>query len=803
MTDSTTSAENPASGESVPTELSRDMSLFDITFIGVGAMIGAGVFALTGFAAGIAGPALILAFALNGFVALFTAVSYAELGAAFPEAGGGYLWVKEALADPNGFYAGWMSWFAHAVACSLYAVTFGAFLLEFIIYGTALGHDFLLFGFLTPGMVDKAFAVLMIALFAYINYRGAEETGKAGVVVTGIKVLILGIFVIFGIKATLSTPTWPQKFLSNPEFMPNGIVGIVGAMGFTYIAFEGYEIIVQSGEEVVNPGKNIPKAVFYSLGIVVPIYILVAFSAIGGIDVTERAIELARPLVGVTPEYTWQLLGEMGELGIIRAAGQFVPYGVPLLLVAGLAATMSALNATIYSSSRVSFAMGRDRALPAIFDSVHPEKRTPHWAILLSAILIAGMAILLPIEAVAASADIMFILLFVQVNWTLIRMRQTHPDLPRTYEVPYMPWPPLIGIGLQLLLTPFLIRALGLEAIGIGTSNHGLIALFTTIVWMGIGLLIYAGYSKQKEEEKLETEAPTVITEEAPIDTDYQILVPVANPQTVDQLMRTACDIARGEGGEVLVMSVVTVPQQTPLSEGRTFAESRREVIDRATEIGNEAGVPVSGVIRIGHDVSKAILNTAEQRESNALLLGWRGRTRRGDFVFGSNVDEVITRAKCDVLVERIGEEVGSDVDRLLLPTAGGPHSEYAAQVASAIARTHDAEIHVTHTIPPTATDADRRDATEKIERTREAIGPEVGVTDEIIEAESVVDSIVRESADFDITLLGATREGLFQQLLFGAIPEEVGKRAEGIVVMAKRNRGLASRLTRWFRGQH
>src|SRR6056297_4145778 len=138
----------------VQTELSRDMSLLDITFIGVGAMIGAGVFALTGFAAGIAGPALVLAFALNGFVALFTAVSYAELGAAFPEAGGGYLWVKEALVDPNGFYAGWMSWFAHAVACALYAVTFGVFLTEFAVYGTSLTHEFELLGVISPPVIE-------------------------------------------------------------------------------------------------------------------------------------------------------------------------------------------------------------------------------------------------------------------------------------------------------------------------------------------------------------------------------------------------------------------------------------------------------------------------------------------------------------------------------------------------------------------------------------------------------------------------------------------------------------------------
>ncbi len=119
-------------------------------------MIGAGVFALTGFAVGLAGPALLLAFVLNGIVATFIAISYAELGAAFPEAGGGYLWVKEALVNPNGFYAGWLSWFAHAVAASLYAVTFGVFFIEFfvlVVFPEQFAHDFVLYGFITRHMI--------------------------------------------------------------------------------------------------------------------------------------------------------------------------------------------------------------------------------------------------------------------------------------------------------------------------------------------------------------------------------------------------------------------------------------------------------------------------------------------------------------------------------------------------------------------------------------------------------------------------------------------------------------------------
>ncbi|WP_267639685.1 amino acid permease [Haloarchaeobius amylolyticus] len=787
-------------GESIETELSRDMSLFDVTFIGVGAMIGAGVFALTGFAAGIAGPALTLAFFLNGLVAMFTAVSYAELGAAFPEAGGGYLWVKEALVDPNGFFAGWMSWFAHAVACSLYAVTFGVFLTEFVVLGTGLESDFVLFGFLTRLLAEKVLAALMVALFAYINYRGAEETGKAGVVVTAIKIVILALFVGFGILATLQTPNWPQKFVASPRFAPGGLFGILGAMGFTYIAFEGYEIIVQSGEEVVDPGENIPKAVFYSMVIVVPIYVLVAFAAIGGITPTEELVARAGGVSGDPASVpTWELLGGLGELGIIEAAAQFVPYGAPLLLIAGLAATMSALNATIYSSSRVSFAMGRDRSLPPLLDTIHPEKRTPHLAIFLSAVLIVLMAVTLPIESVAASADIMFILLFVQVNWTVVKMRATHPDLPRTFEIPYMPWPPLIGIALQLLLTPVLIYELGLEAIGIGTRNEGLIALGATTVWMLLGLALYYGYSRQKELEKFEEETPTVVAEETPaFDHEETILVPIANPASVDQLVRTALDVARERDASVVVTNVVSVPQQTPLSEGRAFVDQQRAVLDAAIDFAEEydAEVPVSGVIRIGHSVSTAILNTVEQRDADLVLLGWRGRGRRRDYILGSNVDEVVKRARCDVLVQRIGQPTA--VDSILLPTAGGPHAGLSVEVASAIARRTGASITALTVAVDGEEGTGRRRAEAVLSETADRV-EDVPVETELVTADSVTDAIVEASADHDLVVIGATREGLFQQLVFGAIPEEVGRRADATVIMAKSDLGLRSRVERLF----
>ncbi|HXV98924.1 MAG TPA: APC family permease, partial [Anaerolineae bacterium] len=168
--------------------LSRDLGLFDVTMIGIGAMIGAGIFVLTGVAAGAAGPALVLAFLLNGVVATLTAMAYAELGSAFPEAGGGYLWVKEALGGTQGFLGGWMSWFAHAVAGSLYALAFGRFAAElYLLAGLPV------FG-LKLEVWQLAFMTLIVIIFTALNYRGVSETGIVGNIVTVTKVIILGLF---------------------------------------------------------------------------------------------------------------------------------------------------------------------------------------------------------------------------------------------------------------------------------------------------------------------------------------------------------------------------------------------------------------------------------------------------------------------------------------------------------------------------------------------------------------------------------------------------------------------------------
>ena len=185
--------------------LARTLTGFDATMLGVGAMIGAGVFVLTGIATGEAGPAAIIVFALNGIVTLFTAFTYAELASSIPEAGGGYAFVKRAFPGVTGFTSGWMLWFAYTVACSLYAVGFGSFFIELLeSYFPGMYHIFI-------GLVGRGGAVSIItfaiaAFFITLNVVGADVTGKAENVITVAKIIVLGFFIFFGLVAIYRTP---------------------------------------------------------------------------------------------------------------------------------------------------------------------------------------------------------------------------------------------------------------------------------------------------------------------------------------------------------------------------------------------------------------------------------------------------------------------------------------------------------------------------------------------------------------------------------------------------------------------
>jgi APA family basic amino acid/polyamine antiporter len=573
-------------------QLTRSLSLTDIIMVGIAGMIGGAIFVLTGPAIGLAGSAVILAFVINAVITLFTAMAYAELGSAMPEAGGGYLWIREGLPRPNAFLSGWMAWFAHIIAGSLYSVGFGAFLYQLLGPNVAgILSDQPLFGIIP---FDKILSVASIAAFSFINIKGTSETGKTGTIVTIVQLGTILCLIIAGSWAIYNdnNSSSPSNLTANnfADFMPTGIGGLIAAMGLTFIAFEGYEIIVQTGEEVRNPKRNIPRAIFISLAIVVVLYCLVAFVSIG-----------AMPPQGIP---AWRFIGEGGELGIMKAAELFLPYGGLIVLGGGMVSTLAALNATTFSSARVAFAMGRHYNLPHKLSSIHPINRTPHIAIAISGIIMGFMAYALPLADIAVAAGVIFLLLFTQVNIAAITIRRIYGNkLSYGFKTPFFPVIPIAGIFLNLGLALYLLVTQPL--------SWGI-----TIMWIVVGFVLYRMYTFKQE---IEHYAPIVTSEGDLKREDYRILIPYT-PEDPDRLLKYAVRIAKETGGEVNILRVITVPHQTPLSAGVAFADTAKRSFEPLGKILDRENIPSHYLVRVSHDATEAILATIEEQRIDILI---------------------------------------------------------------------------------------------------------------------------------------------------------------------------------------
>ena len=458
-----------------------NLTLLDATMIGMGAMIGAGIFVLTGLAAELAGPAAILVFALNGAVTAFTGLSYAELASSIPKSGGGYAFVREVFDDLSSFVMGWMLWFAYMIAGALYALGFAPNFIELLhVYDLTPPPDEIgaivlpLVGLDVPAGFLLAF-VAVLGLVA-LNAVSTAASGSVETIFTAIKVTILLVFVGYGFtSANFSEAQFQPLF---PEAGPGAILP---AMGLTFIAFEGYDLITTVTEEVKNPRENIPKAIFVSLVATVIVYLLVVTVAVGTLGAPG--------------------LAEAKEAGIATAATSFMPTfpvignGGAVIVFGAVFSTLTALNAVVIASSRVAFSMGREGQLLPSFGQLHHRYGTPFVAILASAVVMLG-SVALPTESAGNMSSLFFLLSFIIVNGSVIKLRRERPNMTRPYEMPLYPVPAVLGILLNLLLTGVLIEYL------LRTDR---LALVLSAAWIGLGVVAYFGLNSLRSGE---TESP-------------------------------------------------------------------------------------------------------------------------------------------------------------------------------------------------------------------------------------------------------------------------------------------------------
>ena len=748
----------------ISSELSRELTLFHITMMGLGMMIGAGVFLGIGNAIYTAGPGgVILTFTLNGVIALFTALSYGELSSAIPRAGGAYNFARLAFGRGTSFTAGWMEWFASSVAGSLYAVTFAIYTVRYF-----QGLGLLEWVPFSVRATEKTVALIIALFFIYINYRGASETGKIGALFTLGQTVFLVFIGIIGVIIAIADPSRLQNV---SPFLPHGWTRLLITMGFTYVAFEGYEVIAQAGDETIDPKRNLPKAMIYSVFIVTITYVLVAFASL-------MAVKKGMPGVEGVP---WEWIGSFKERGFGEAVSRLMPYGNFFLTLAVIFASISALNATIFSATRASYALGRDRMLPAWMASISRKRKTPWVALAATGVIVITVAVLLPTMDVASSASIMFLFLFFLVNLSVIRIRLNMGDeLNYGFIMPFFPWIPLLAIACQAILAIWLV-------------NMSPIAWIVAPMWVVSGIAVYHFYSKSRVVAT-EDEIRVIEEEEVEVcpDERHRLMVAVANPTNALELTRTTYYISEVRNAGVDLLHMVPVPEQVPLSDAEKFMMEGKEGLMEVM-LSLVLKFPVSLTIRYCRNIARGIVGAIKEKKIDTLIMGWHGHPHSHGYKLGSTVDLIIERAPCEVVVLKgLGNR---KFKKILVPVGGGPNAVYALEIASILAKKDDSQI-VALTVD------DGR------EKARLSISADMckdrkidfsRLTAKLIQAPDVVDAIVKEAEDYDLVIIGSSREPLIRQLTRDSVSHAVAARCSNPMIIVKARTRVKSWIKRWL----
>jgi len=737
--------------------LSRELNLFHLTMMGVGMMIGAGAVIGMGLSIRLAGPGgTLLAFAFDGLVALFTAMSYAEMSSAVPRAGSIYNFARIAFGRGTGFTAGWISWFASAVAGTFYAVICAEYSIDFL---TQLGLlDWLN---LTNFWQVRLLAVAISLLFVWINYRGVASTGGTASLLTLGQTITLGFIGLFGLVVFI---LHPERLANFRPFLPRGWSGVLVCMGVEYIAFEGYEVIAEAGDEAIEPRRNLPKAILYSVLIVTVTYVLVAFSLIAGVK-----------NVGLP---AWEWLGSFGEKGFGKAMEKLLPLGSLLAVLTVIFAATSALNSTVYSATRACYALGRDRMLPGFLGRISSRRSTPHLALLATAVIII-VCLFLPITDIASGASIMFLFLFLLANLAVIRLRWSMEDeLQYGFRMPLFPLFPVAAIILQAVLAVFII-------------NVSWIAWVVAPAWIAAGLAVFLLYSRSRalpiREEILAVEEIPLLRE-TPSAGRRQIVMPIQDLENTLDTIPLARRLAQAAQGSIELLHLVSVPDQLPLSDAGELSLPGQEVMVEAM-LYLSSQPALGTAIMYCRNPSRGILWEARQQRAGAILLGWRSASARRGYVFGSTLDPVIRRASCDVIIAR---RPGKPPFRnILVPVSSGPNTRLALQLAGLLVDPRQGTVHALHVHQPgrRVMDADALVAGVmlKAELPLERYGIRILVSDHPKRV------ILEEAQNADLVIIGASLPGWGRRMLHISLPEEIARECDKpmIVVRAGRLRHL------------
>ncbi len=727
----------------------RSVGLAGATGIGVGAIVGGGILALAGIAFAAAGPAALLAFVFNGLLALITALSFAEMSTAFPESGGTYAFAKKTLSVQAAFAVGWVVWLASILAAVLYALGFAVFALEAL---KGIGLEVPLGA--RPATV--ILALLATAIYTWGGTRGGAGGGQGATVA---KMVVFAVLLGGGFWA-LTQSNGQHIAAGLTPFFTGGLTGLLQAMGFTFIAFQGFDLISAVAGEVIDPVRTIPRAMLSSLGIALAVYIPLLFliTTVGlapGQSVATLAAENADTLV---PHAVERFMGRPGYWFVV---------------LAGVLSMLSALQANLLAASHVALAMARDRTLPGALAGTNAVGAPVH-ATLATAMTVGLVVVVIPgVAEAGAAASLIFLLSFALTHWMCLLRRWRAVGGGDEFRVPWFPALPAIGtmacVGLALFQ-------------GATVPSAGAIVG----VWMALGAALYLSWFERRAvvvDAAAEAFDPDLLRLRGrnPI-----VLVPIANPDNAEAMVAVATALSPPQVGRALLLTVVKPPQEGWSRD--TFSpelKAAQEVLGQALNASFSSGLSPEALTTVSSEPWSEIQRVCGTLRCEVLLLGLselsqlKTKAHLEHLLEAVDANVVVLRAQPDWSLEK--------VERVLVPVAGqGGHAPLRARFLSSLWRQGVKRVTYFRFLSMDATEEE----TERWKKfLRGLAGDELPGTAEVqvIRTESIGDGLEALAQESDLLVMGLQPQSGSGRAFSGVVLEAAARTPGAIVLIRRR----------------
>ena len=723
-------------------KLERSLSLPAVIAIGIGGMLGTGIFVLPGLAATKTGASLWLAYLIAAICILPAAYSKSELATAMPSSGGTYVYIERAFGPLFGTISGLGLWIALVLKCAFALVGIGAYVLVVLDMDSAVITKSVGLGFL--------FTVFLL------NIVGAKKAGNFQSYAVLIAVLVLIALFILGLQTMDETTPFFAK-LQEDTVKLAGYKELIFAVAFVYLSFSGVTKIAAIAEEIKNPNKNLPLGMILCLFIITAIYVLISFVLTANVSLQDLANNYS-------PIHTLALDLNISsfELNGIHVVGASIAFIAVLTL-------LSTVNAGVLASSRFPFAMSRDGLLPEFWSRVHKKFLTPINTIAITCAAIALVVLFLDVFEIAKLASAFKVMMFVSVNLAVIVLRETAAQWYQPkYKSPLYPWIQLFGIFSGIFFLVFLGMTPMLAIFGIFAAGAIIYYGFGKNV-MRSGVLKNYGHrpaltifnkTEQTKTEKAQDIKKASSKLDPKIASEAGAIVPLlGNETSPEMLVEMAAAIQSKK--VIQALNITEIPSQTDLDAFLEDSPTQNSLKRRLSGLSKSQKVIVDFEAVVTHELSDTINQLSSQSSCEWLVMGWDGRPTTGIFITNP-IGWLLANINSNLVLYR--DNGIRYVGKVLLALRPGRKDKNFIGIAKNVCDYFEASLTLLHVVPETTT------TTETTKHRSEEKLKQSGVSASVVvlKSNNPVDTIAETSASYDLLILGTPEKDNWINVLFG-----------------------------------